>query len=723
MKLPTFQWGSLKTKVTLLTLGIFVMGMTIVTVWTAHMLREDMRTMLEQQQFSIATIVAAEVNQELSDRLHNVELVAAGISPAMLANTSALQQYLADHRVLQGMFNAGTLVTRGDGTAVASVPTLMQHTGAHFMDQHSMAPLMAQGKSGISPVTLDKQRHTPMIAMIAPIFDPDGKLIGTLAGVINLADFNFFDKIIGNHHGQTGNYVLVSREQRMIVTGTNKRSVMQTLPSPGVNAMEDRFIAGFEGAGIGTTLAGEEVLVAAMSIPVANWYAAAHIPTVEAFAPIKALQQRMWLAIGFMTLFTASLTWWVLRRQLAPLVNTAAALAALPENSQFPAALPIAMNDEIGHLIAGFNQLLKTLGKRDVVLRDKQAQLDQLVSEQNAMLSNNMIGIVRVTQRVVQWANPAFVHMTGYPLDELVGQSTRMHYPSDEAYQALAQAAYPLLAGKVFHTQTELKRKDGSPYWADLSGALLQSTSEDTLWIFLDITERKQADNALQSSLRDKVALLNEVHHRVKNNLQVITSLLRLEAGRSSQPDTQAVLGEMQGRIRSMALLHETLYRSGIFASVNLAEYLKQLATQAFRAQSHGTVQLQLMLNAVHVSMDMATPCGLLVNELISNSLKHAFPDGRQGEVSVRLQPVDAPQAGGPTWCLCVSDNGVGLPANFEQLRDQSLGLQLATDLSRQLGSVLDIHPGAEGTTGARFSVRFTPDSTTAGRAHVPGTS
>jgi PAS domain S-box-containing protein len=219
----------------------------------------------------------------------------------------------------------------------------------------------------------------------------------------------------------------------------------------------------------------------------------------------------------------------------------------------------------------------------------------------------------------------------------------------------------------------------------------------------LDITERKQAEQALQASLREKEALLKEVHHRVKNNLQVISSLLRLESRRSKQPDTKAVLDEMQGRIRSMALLHESLYRSGTFASVDLGVYLKELATQAFRmiASSSRVVHLQLMLTSVRVGMDQALPCGLLVNELISNCFKHSFPDGRPGEVHLDLAPTDE----SALWRLRVSDDGVGLPADFEDRRKTSLGLQLVSDLARQIGGTLTID--SKPNQGVGFTVIF----------------
>ena len=218
----------------------------------------------------------------------------------------------------------------------------------------------------------------------------------------------------------------------------------------------------------------------------------------------------------------------------------------------------------------------------------------------------------------------------------------------------------------------------------------------------IDVTARKKAERALAGSLDEKGALLKEVHHRVKNNLQVIISLLRLEAGRSGQAASKAVLAEMQGRIQSMALLHETLYRSDDLAAVDLAVYLGRLAEQLFRAAApRGRVRLDLQLGSAHISLEQAIPCGLLVNELLSNCLKHGFPDEREGVVTLGLQPV----GGGPELLLTVSDTGVGLPADLEARRAGSLGLQLVVDLARQLRGALEIERGE----GARFSLRFTP--------------
>jgi two-component sensor histidine kinase len=185
--------------------------------------------------------------------------------------------------------------------------------------------------------------------------------------------------------------------------------------------------------------------------------------------------------------------------------------------------------------------------------------------------------------------------------------------------------------------------------------------------------------------------------------MQVITSLLRMEGRRSVVSDTKAVLGEMQARIRAMALLHESLYRTGTFASVDLGSYLKQLATQAFQTvvTDTDTIELKLNLGSVQVGMDQAIPCGLLLNELISNSLKHGFPVGVTGHVSIDLRPLDTANE----WQLRLCDTGIGLPENFEEKRKNSLGLQLVGDLARQIGGELQITPNAD--RGVAFAVNF----------------
>ncbi len=245
---------------------------------------------------------------------------------------------------------------------------------------------------------------------------------------------------------------------------------------------------------------------------------------------------------------------------------------------------------------------------------------------------------------------------------------------------------------------------DGTTRWLHGSAVPRKEPDGSILWhgFISDVTARKRTDEALRDSLREKEALLKEVHHRVKNNLQVVSSLLRMEARRHQASAAAAVLQDMMGRVHSMALLHEALYRTPTFAAVDLAAYLRRIAQEVVRTASPrpGTIALILELEPVRVEMDQALPCGLLLNELVSNACKHGFPSGGPGEIRVTLQPNGTPAR----WRLRVHDNGVGLPGDLATRRPTSLGLELVTDLAAQLEGRLEVDPGP----GATFEVVFT---------------
>ena len=253
---------------------------------------------------------------------------------------------------------------------------------------------------------------------------------------------------------------------------------------------------------------------------------------------------------------------------------------------------------------------------------------------------------------------------------------------------------------------------DGHTMWLSTSKVPLRGEGEEVagiLGVYHDVTLRREADEALRASLLEKESLLKEIHHRVKNNLQVISSLLRLEAGRSQEAAVRAALGEMQGRVRSVAVLHETLYRTRRFGRVELAGYLKDLAQQFLRASgaNAGSVRLALDLSPVEVGIDQGVPCGLILHELLTNSLKHAFGEDRTGEIRISVRP----EPGNAVY-LAVSDTGPGLPADFQARRALSLGVQLIEDLARQIGGRLTVGAGPGASFEIRFEARVPPDAT-----------
>jgi len=202
-----------------------------------------------------------------------------------------------------------------------------------------------------------------------------------------------------------------------------------------------------------------------------------------------------------------------------------------------------------------------------------------------------------------------------------------------------------------------------------------------------------ESERRLSLALREQETLLKEVYHRVKNNLQVIYSLLNLEGYGLHEGAAKAALQNTAARVRAMALVHEKLYRSGSLASISLEDYLKDLLLQIKGANAGNArhINIETAIADVQIGLDSAIPLGLLVNELISNSLKHGYPQGASGCITVSVSPV------GDKLLLNVRDDGIGMPEGFDLVKSGSMGLRLASSLARQLGGelVVDAGPGA----------------------------
>ena len=217
--------------------------------------------------------------------------------------------------------------------------------------------------------------------------------------------------------------------------------------------------------------------------------------------------------------------------------------------------------------------------------------------------------------------------------------------------------------------------------------------------VVTEITERKRVEAQIKSSLNEKEVLLKEIHHRVKNNLQIISSLLRLQAENPQDKSPLDILQESQNRIRSMALIHEKLYQSHDLSRIDFAEYIRSLAGSLFASYRIDTDQVNLEIESepVQLEVDMAIPCGLIVNELITNAVKYAFPRGRRGSIRVALHAHDH------HIMLSVADNGVGFPHSLDFRNAPSLGLQLVTTLVDQIQGHIELTAGQ----GTKFTVTF----------------
>jgi two-component sensor histidine kinase len=218
--------------------------------------------------------------------------------------------------------------------------------------------------------------------------------------------------------------------------------------------------------------------------------------------------------------------------------------------------------------------------------------------------------------------------------------------------------------------------------------------------IAIDVTERKNTEDQIKASLREKETLLKEIHHRVKNNMTVISSLLNLQMTRLSDKEAKEALQDSQNRVQTMSMIHETLYRSDNLSAIDMKTYLSELGRIIFQSYNlSGKVTLKIEAEGILIGVKQASPVGLIVNELITNSLKYAFLDGREGEILLELKSNNENGVE-----LTVSDNGVGIPEGFDLKTADSLGLKLVKMLvENQLDGSVDM----ESNNGTKFTIKF----------------
>ncbi|MDR3409432.1 MAG: diguanylate cyclase [Formivibrio sp.] len=498
MNQTIFKWRSLQTRVTLVTLTIFVISILLLALYARTMLRKNMANMLGEHQLSTVSLITSDIDKALNERFKALDKIAATIHPADMGNPAQLQTALQTHPVFQALFNAGIIAYRPDGNAIADIPHSVGRTGVNYMDIDTVAAALKEGKSTVGRPVIGKKLHVPVFGMTVPIRDDKGHIIGALEGVTNLSQPSFLDTISQTRFGQTGGYSIVTQQQRLVVTSTDKKLIQNALPAPGLNSIIDHAIQGKTGFIVYANESGDEWLASTQRIPLANWIVVASLPMEEVFAPMRSLRQRMLLATLVFTLLGAALTWWILRRQLSPLLATVKTLATLSETVQHPQPLPIVRQDEIGQLIGGFNGLLKTLAQREADLQES----DRLLRESQRIAG---IGSYVLDISSGEWTSSEVC-------DKLFGIGENYHrtvegwvaliHPDDRVMMADYFANEVLGQGRNFDKEYRIIRQnDGATRWVHGLGKLefdVQYRPQKMPGTIQDITERKQMEDQVR---------------------------------------------------------------------------------------------------------------------------------------------------------------------------------------------------------------------------------
>jgi PAS domain S-box-containing protein len=309
----------------------------------------------------------------------------------------------------------------------------------------------------------------------------------------------------------------------------------------------------------------------------------------------------------------------------------------------------------------------------------------------------------------ITWYNRRWYEYSGTTPEQMEGWGWQSVHDPGELPKVLERWQGSIATGAPFEMTFPLRGADGvfRPFLTrviplkDAAGRVLQWFGTNT-----DISVLKQAEDQIKASLAEKEVMLREIHHRVKNNLQVISSLVGLQADGTEDETVRAVLRDVTFRVRSMALVHEKLYQTGDLARIDFAEYARSLLSYLWRAHGSAAAPIRLTfdLEPLSLPVDIAVPCGLILNELAGNALKHAFRGRNQGEVAVSLHRTPEGHS-----LLCLRDNGVGLPPQLDWRQAPSLGLRLVQMLAGQLNATVEVS-GGEGT---KFEITFVPPEVT----------
>jgi len=345
-----------------------------------------------------------------------------------------------------------------------------------------------------------------------------------------------------------------------------------------------------------------------------------------------------------------------------------------------------------GLLAFVLESLLSRVDKAEEARRLAAAELEHFFN-----LDLDLLCIADVSGRFLR-VNPAWERILGYGKKELDGLPY-VDFVQPEDKEVTNQATSRLgRHEEVSGFINRYKCKDGS--WRTLEW---RSTAlNDRIYAAArDVTERQEGEYKLRQALSEKETLLREVHHRVKNNMQIISSMLNLQDSEQSDSHLTDAINDAQGRIRAMALVHEELYRTGDFSSIPFRDYANSLAASYSYRMEDRFIQVTVEETNIALTMDLAIPCGLIINELMTNCIKYAFASIKNPEIHIALTVMD------PGLELSVADNGAGLPNDFDPSTNSHLGLKLVSSLATQIGGELR----CENREGARFFIRFNPDS------------
>lgn len=578
--------------------------------------------------------------------------------------------------------------------------SLLDSTGSQHLTEYLDTQgknLAAIRKARVGEVHIDQITNEPHVAVAIPVFDVFGDFQGVLVAELSL---RFMWDFIGQVTIENDGYAYIVDAEGRLLAHPDLTRVLDAENVSDLPIVAAFLKNGESGAGINkryTGVNGESVVGIYVPVSSTDWAVVIEIPWNRSFSPI--VRQALFSTGSILAAAAASILTGILlsRRITVPISHLTSTAARISQGEQNVRA-DIEGPREISVLAAAINSMTEQLNKvleslesRISDIRRTEASLRRANTRLQVLIEHSPIAVVLLDPegRIEIWSKAA-ESIYGWKSGEVLGKHLPIIPPEDiEAYTFFLQQIVERKE-KVINRELESLRKDGTRIWISLSVAPLEDLSGNVygvMTIASDITEQKKAREQIVASLREKEVLLKEIHHPVKNNMQIISSMLNLQEGGMDDTGMRDVFKAGQQRIQSMGLIHEQLYMSDDFSRIDLSCYVESLSQYLLQSSVRDTAGIQLITDIAPLSLSIETaiPCGLIINELLTNAIKYAFQGKKNGLIRIEIK-----EERENTVALTIGDNGIGMAASAVPGDTKGLGLTLVRELVNQLQGSLE---------------------------------
>lgn len=681
---------SLKRVLTFTFITVVTLPIVLISLVTLFLLTRNLEQEITNKQMFLATSLAGEIDEYLLEQQSVLGLVENYINHDGLNHREHINLFLQSV-VDNYQFFDMIQVVDDSGRVVHVAPDREDYLGINISGYSFFKEAQALKRPYWSSIFISVHTEQPTIAVTRPTGS------GMIVAYLNISRIN--DMIDRLYIGENGWAEVVDRNGNYIAH-TVKPNVYQTMNSKN-SYVVNKGLTGHPGS-YRYRLHGQEILSNVMVVSATGWPIIISQPSNDAFKPVQLARNIFLAGTCFALILACLIAVGSVTQILRPIAGFAAWARQIATGDYQNISGILPNYREFNELGEDFLMMTEAIQSREKALSASEERYALAVLGANDGLWDWDIQNNRF------YFSPRWKEILGY-------RNTEIQNHADEWFQRIHPDDYELVIRDIeahfqgqtahFNNEHRILHKNGSYSWVLIRGIVIRDEDGQPYRMagsLTDITVRKHNEQRIKASLNEKEVLLREIHHRVKNNMQVISSLLRLQSNYIQDPHSQMLLKESQNRIRTMSLVHEKLYQSKDLTEIDADDYLAHLIHFLMRSYTIRPDQVDVVMDIskIKLKIDTAIPCGLIINELVTNALKYAFPDGRKGQITVSLQMV----ADDNTLEFVVADNGVGLPEGFSWQDSSSLGLQLVSILVQdQLQGDIEMIRDS----GTCFRVRF----------------